>query len=81
VYRELALLKLKAVDPNSRMEIMNLATVFRGKIVDVSKGSIMVEITGTPDKIDAFKSLVEHYGVIQLARTGVSALPRGAVYE
>lgn len=81
VYRELALLKLKAVDPNTRMEIINLATVFRGTVVDVSKSSIMVEITGTPDKIDAFKSLVEHYGVIQLARTGVSALPRGTVYE
>ena len=81
VYRELALIKLKAVDPNTRMEIINLATVFRGKVVDVSKSSIMVEITGTPDKIDAFRSLVEHYGVIQLARTGVSALPRGAVYE
>ncbi|MEM3085012.1 MAG: acetolactate synthase small subunit [Nitrososphaerales archaeon] len=81
VYRELALIKLKAVDPSSRMEIINLANVFRGKIVDVSKSTIMVEITGTPDKIDAFKSLVEHYGVIQLARTGVSALPRGVLYE
>lgn len=81
VYRELALIKLKAVDPTSRMEIINLANIFRGKIVDTSKGSIMVEITGTPDKIDAFKSLVEHYGVLQLARTGVSALPRGVPYE
>ncbi|MEE8132778.1 MAG: acetolactate synthase small subunit [Nitrososphaerales archaeon] len=81
VYRELALLKLKAVDPNSRMEIINLSNVFRGKVVDVSKGSIMVEITGTPDKIDAFRSFVEHYGIIELARTGVSALARGAVYE
>ena len=81
VYRELALLKLKAVDPNSRMEIINLANVFRGKIVDVGKGSIMVEITGTPDKIEAFRSMVQHFGVIQLARTGVSALPRGAIYE
>jgi len=78
VYRELALIKLKAVDPTSRMEIINLANIFRGKVVDTSKGSIMVEITGTPDKIDAFKGLVEHYGVLQLARTGVSALPRGA---
>ena len=78
VYRELALIKLKAVDPTSRMEIINLANIFRGKVVDTSKGSIMVEITGTPDKIDAFKGLVEHYGVMQLARTGVSALPRGA---
>lgn len=81
VYRELALLKLKAVDPTSRMEIINLANVFRGKVVDVSKSSVMVEITGTPDKIDAFWSLVKHYGVIQLARTGVSALPRGVVFE
>jgi acetolactate synthase-1/3 small subunit len=81
VYRELALIKLKAVDPTSRMEIINLANVFRGKIVDTSKGSIMVEITGTPAKIDAFKGLVEHYGVLQLARTGVSALPRGATFE
>ena len=77
VYRELALIKLKAVDPTSRMEIINLANIFRGKVVDTSKGSIMVEITGTPDKIDAFRGLVEHYGVLQLARTGVSALPRG----
>ena len=41
----------------------------------------MVEITGTPDKIDAFRSFVEHYGIIELARTGVSALARGAVHE
>jgi acetolactate synthase-1/3 small subunit len=41
----------------------------------------IVKITGTPDKIDAFKSLVEHYGIIQLARTGVCALPRGVIYE
>ncbi len=81
VYRELALLKLKAVDPTSRMEIINLTSVFRGNVVDTSKKSIMVEITGTPDKIDAFKSLIEHYGVIQLARTGVSALPRGTLDE
>ena len=81
VYRELALLKLKVVDPNSRMEIINLANVFRAKIVDVGESSIMVEITGTPDKIEAFRSMVQHFGIIQLARTGVSALPRGAIYE
>lgn len=81
VYRELALIKLKAKDPTTRMEIINLANVFRGKILDTSKGSIMIEITGTPDKIEAFKDLVEHYGLIQLARTGVSALPRGVIHE
>lgn len=81
VYRELALIKLKAEDPTTRLEIINLVNVFRGKVVDISKRSMMVEITGTPDKIDAFKALVEHYGIIQLARTGVCALPRGVVYE
>src|SRR5215211_6526984 len=77
VYRELALIKMKAVDATTRSEIINYSTIFRGNILDIGKESITVEITGTPDKIDAFKSLVEHYGIAQLARTGVSALPRG----
>jgi acetolactate synthase-1/3 small subunit len=77
VYRELALLKMKADSPTSRMEITNFASIFRANILDISKEAIIVEITGTPDKIDAFKNLVIHYGIIQLARTGVSALPRG----
>ena len=77
VYRELALIKLRAVDPTSRMEITNFASIFRANILDISKETIIVEVTGTPDKIDAFKNLVDHYGIIQLARTGVSALPRG----
>ena len=77
VYRELALLKMKADTPTSRMEITNFASIFRANILDISKEAIIVEITGTPDKIDAFKNLVLHYGIIQLARTGVSALPRG----
>lgn len=77
VYRELALIKMKAVDPTTRSEIINYSTIFRGNILDIGKDTIIVEITGTPDKIDAFKSLVEPYGITQLARTGVSALPRG----
>jgi acetolactate synthase-1/3 small subunit len=77
VYRELALIKMKAIDPTTRSEIINYSTIFRGNILDIGKETITVEITGTPDKIDAFKSLVEHYGITQLARTGVSALPRG----
>ncbi len=77
VYRELALIKMKAVDPMTRSEILNYASIFRGNIIDIGKETITVEITGTPDKIDAFKNLVEQYGIAQLARTGVSALPRG----
>ncbi|HET6780454.1 MAG TPA: acetolactate synthase small subunit [Nitrososphaera sp.] len=79
VYRELALIKIKAVDPTTRSEIVNYSTIFRGNILDIGKETITVEITGTPDKIDAFKNLVELYGIAQLSRTGVSALPRGGV--
>jgi acetolactate synthase-1/3 small subunit len=77
VYRELALIKMKASDATTRIEIANFASIFRANILDIGKETIIVEITGTPDKIDAFKNLVDHYGIIQLARTGVSALPRG----
>ncbi len=77
VFRELALIKMKAHNPTSRMEITHFSNIFRAKILDVSKDSMVVEITGTPDKIDAFKSIVDPYGIIQIARTGISALPRG----
>src|SRR5574339_1070827 len=63
VYRELALIKMKAVDPTTRSEIINYATIFRGNILDIGKETITVEVTGTPDKIEAFKNLVEHYGI------------------
>ncbi len=77
VYRELALIKMNAKDPTTRIEIANFASIYRGNIMDISNETITVEIIGTPDKIDAFKSLVSSYGIIQVARTGVSALPRG----
>jgi acetolactate synthase-1/3 small subunit len=77
VYRELALIKIKAIDPTTRSEIVNYSTIFRGNILDIDKETITVEITGTPDKIDAFKNLIEHYGIVEMARTGVSALLRG----
>jgi acetolactate synthase-1/3 small subunit len=79
VYRELALIKIRALNPTTRSEIVNYSAIFRGSILDIGKETITVEITGTPDKIDAFKNLVEHYGIAQLSRTGVSALPRGGV--
>jgi acetolactate synthase-1/3 small subunit len=79
VYRELALIKMNAQDPTSRAEITNLASVFRGKVLDIDKHTLTVEITGTPSKIDAFRKLVSDFGIVQLARTGVSALPRGAI--
>ena len=77
VFREIALIKMKALDPTSRMEISHFANIFRANILDINQDSVIVEVTGTPDKINAFKNLVEHYGIIQIARTGVCALPRG----
>jgi acetolactate synthase I/III small subunit len=68
---------MHAIDPVTKMEITNYASIFRANILDIGKKSITVEITGTPDKIDAFKNLIDHYGIIKMARTGVSALPRG----
>jgi len=59
------------------MEISHFSSIFRANILDISKDSMTVEITGTPDKINAFGNLVSNYGIIQMARTGITALPRG----
>ena len=78
VMRELALIKVKVGDSKERSDIINFVDVFRGRIIDVSTDSITVEITGAPDKIDAFLNLMKTFGIIELARTGITALARGA---
>ena len=78
VMRELALIKVNVPSAKERSDIINCVEVFRGRIIDVSTDSLTVEITGTPDKIDAFLNLMKTYGVIELARTGITALARGA---
>ena len=78
VMRELALIKVNVPSSKERTDIINCVDVFRGRIIDVSTDSLTVEITGTPDKIDAFLNLMKTYGVIELARTGITALARGA---
>ena len=78
VMRELALIKVNVPTTKERSDIINCVEVFRGRIIDVSTDSLTVEITGTPDKIDAFLNLMKTYGVIELARTGITALARGA---
>ncbi|MEM2955099.1 MAG: acetolactate synthase small subunit [Nitrososphaerales archaeon] len=77
VIRELALIKLHVADAKARSDIINFVNIFRGRIVDVSIGSMMVEITGTPDKIDAFLTLATTFGIKEIARTGITALVRG----
>lgn len=78
VMRELALIKVNVPSPKERSDIINCVDVFRGRVIDVSTDSLTVEITGSPDKIDAFLNLMKTFGVIELARTGITALARGA---
>jgi acetolactate synthase-1/3 small subunit len=77
VTRELALIKVNAPDSKTRSDIINCVEVFRGRVVDVSPDTLAIEITGTPDKLDAFLNLMKTYGVMELARTGLTALSRG----
>ncbi len=77
VTRELALIKINVPDVKSRSDIINCVEVFRGRVVDVAPESLMVEITGTSDKIDAFLNLMRGYGINEMARTGLTALARG----
>ncbi len=77
VYRELALIKVQTGSVADRQYIMSNADIFRAKIVDVSPESLMVEITGDQQKIDAFISLLNGYQILELARTGIAGLCRG----
>lgn len=76
VLRELALVKIKA-EGSGRLEIYELANVFRAKVVDVSAGTLAVEVTGTHDKIEAFLELAKPHGILEMVRTGVAGLSRG----
>ena len=76
VYRELALIKVKA-DVKSREGVISLANVFRANIIDVSPEGLIIEITGGQDKIEAFISLISGYEILELARTGIAGLRRG----
>ncbi|WP_022765709.1 acetolactate synthase small subunit [Butyrivibrio sp. XPD2006] len=76
VYRELALVKVRAEAAN-RQSILATANIFRGNIIDVSPDSLIIEITGSQSKVDAFLKLLEGYEILELARTGIAGLGRG----
>src|SRR5579871_4219212 len=76
VYRELAMIRVTATAAQ-RSHIMDLVEVFRAKVVDVSPDSMMIEITGTEDKIDGLLHVLEGYGVQEMVRTGRVAMRRG----
>lgn len=77
VYRELIMVKLRA-DAARRGEIISVADIFRAKIVDVEEDSLIVELTGTQSKLEAFLNLLKGYEILELARTGITGLSRGS---
>jgi len=74
--REIMLIKIKA-DEKNRPAVLEIAGIFRARVVDVSPTTIMVETTGTVEKINALLLLLRPYGILELARTGLVALERG----
>lgn len=77
VYRELIMVKVR-VDAQQRAEVISVADIFRAKIVDVEKESLMIELTGNQSKLEAFLNLLDGYEILELARTGITGLSRGS---
>jgi len=80
VTRDLALIKVQAT-PEKRPEIANLADIFRAKIIDVASDSVIVEITGTEEKIEGLVELLTPMGIIEMVRTGQVAMLRGKIHS
>lgn len=76
VTRELILAKIKAKD-TERQPILNVSEIFHGKVVDVTHDSMVIELTGHQEKLDAFLDLLSGYEILELARTGITGLSRG----
>jgi len=76
IEREMMLIKVRA-EKEMREEIKRLAEIFRGKIIDVSDNSYVIEMTGDSDKLDAFVNVIPEDHVIEVVRTGVSGIARG----
>ena len=75
--RELAVIKV-SVDRENRSEIMQIVTIFRARIIDVSQRSMIIEVTGDEEKVDAIIQLLRQFGIKELARTGKVSMLRGA---
>ncbi len=77
VERELALIKVKGTG-EARVEALRIADVFRANVVDTTTGSFVFELTGAPDKIDSFITLMRELGLVEVGRSGVVGMMRGA---
>lgn len=73
LYRELLLLKV-AAKPEDRSGIKEIVDIYRGKIVDLSKESLIIELTGTPEKLDGFMDVMEDYDILEVCRTGITGI-------
>lgn len=78
IRRELVLLKVRAETAEARSEIMQVANIFRASIIDVAPASLTIAVIGEEQKTEAIRNLVEKHGILELVRTGVVALERGA---
>lgn len=76
IFRELALIKVSA-PPEKRADIINIVDIFRANIVDVGTETLTIEITGEQTKIEAFRELIEDFGIKEIVRTGMTGLCRG----
>ena len=77
VKRELCLVKVKVPNEKARAEIMQYSGIFRAHVLDVTEETLMIELTGDKEKINAFISLLEGFGIKRIARTGLTAMSRG----
>ena len=77
IKRELSLIKVKN-DPKTRGDVLSAVDVYRAKVIDYTLDEMCIEITGDPNKIDAFVKLISNYGIIEMCRTGIVALERGS---
>jgi acetolactate synthase-1/3 small subunit len=75
LYRELLLLKV-AADKHSRASIREIVDIYRAKIIDLSKNSMVIELTGSPNKIDGFMNMMDCYDILEVSRTGVTGIER-----
>lgn len=80
IYRELLLLKVKA-DKTERSGIKEIVEIYRGKIIDLSKNSLIIEMTGSSDKLDGFMKMMSCYDISEVCRTGITGISRGPGWD
>lgn len=80
IYRELLLLKVRT-DKTERSAIKEIVEIYRGRIVDLSKSSLIIEITGASEKLDAFMEMMNCYDILEVCRTGITGISRGLSWD